>query len=188
MKTIIAGSRSIRDYELLEEVVRISGIDVTEVVSGGARGVDTLAIQYATLKELSIHLIKPNWKEYGNAAGMIRNTEMVNNAEALIALWDGESKGTQDVIQKATKKGLKIYVYNLANCIHEKAVDVDFEDEEAEFNFYNNNNEEYEDLDNIEIADFNARIDVADVASRLDGTPIGLINKKRNGGTHYESE
>ena len=110
MKVIIAGSRDITSYSLVEEAVASSRFAITEVVSGGARGVDELGEWYATERGLPIKRFPANWGQFGKAAGPIRNETMSKYADALIAVWDGESRGTADMINKAKLKNLKIYV------------------------------------------------------------------------------
>jgi hypothetical protein len=113
MKTIIAGSRE----GFIIDDVRIAVLNrdfygvITEVVSGGARGVDRLGEQWAKESNIPIKQFIPDWDGLGKKAGHVRNREMGDYADALIALWDGESKGTKGMIEYAQKKGLKVYVY-----------------------------------------------------------------------------
>lgn len=114
MKTIIAGSRTITNYAIVLEAIRNSGFQVTEVVCGGAAGVDSLGELYAfEMDGVSIKKFPANWSLYGKKAGHIRNQEMAEYAEALIAVWDGKSTGTQDMIARAQEKGLQVYVHEL---------------------------------------------------------------------------
>lgn len=110
MRTIIAGSRSIIDYNLVKQAILNSGFDITEVVSGHAHGVDQLGEQWANENDIPIKLFKPDWDKFGKSAGFRRNVEMVEYAEALIACYDGVSKGTQHTINLANKRNLKVYV------------------------------------------------------------------------------
>lgn len=115
MRTIIAGSRSITDLRLLEKVIEDSGFLITEVVCGGARGVDDLGRKWAgNGNRLPVKLFPAKWDEFGKSAGYRRNAEMAEYGEALIALWDGISRGTKHMIDIATKKGLKVYVRDLS--------------------------------------------------------------------------
>ncbi len=111
MKTIIAGSRSIHDRKIVEEAIKASGFTITEVVSGGARGVDAVGECWARDNNIPLKRFLAKWHVQGKRAGPIRNGEMAEYAEALIAIWDGESRGTQDMIVKAKCKGLQVYVY-----------------------------------------------------------------------------
>lgn len=111
MKTIIAGGREITDIELVRQAVKLSGFEITEVVSGKARGVDTLGEQYAEENSIPVRDFPARWDLLGKAAGFIRNKEMANYGEALIAVWDGDSAGTRNMIKNARSKGLKVFVY-----------------------------------------------------------------------------
>lgn len=111
MKTIIAGSR---DGFILNDVykaVNQSGFEITEVVSGTARGVDRLGEEWGEANNISIKKFPANWDSYGKRAGYMRNIQMAEYAESLVALWDGESKGTKHMIDIAKSKGLSVYVY-----------------------------------------------------------------------------
>ena len=113
MKVIIAGSRegfTIEDVRIAVLNREFSGA-ITEVVSGAARGVDRLGEQWAKENDIPIKQFIPDWYGLGKKAGYVRNREMGDYADALIALWDGESKGTKGMIEYAQKKGLKVYVY-----------------------------------------------------------------------------
>lgn len=122
MKVIIAGSRGIgitdtgkqsRDFSIIKEVVEKSKFEITELVSGGARGVDTLGEYYANANDIPIKQFLPDWEKKKAAAGMIRNAEMAKYADALIAIWDGESRGTKNMIEVAERKGLKVFVWKI---------------------------------------------------------------------------
>ncbi len=111
MKTIIAGSRGITQLRFVEEAVAESGLTITEVVSGTARGVDKLGEEWALQHSIPIKRFPADWDFYGKAAGYVRNAHMAEYGEALIALWDGVSKGTKNMIDIAKEKGLKVYVF-----------------------------------------------------------------------------
>ena len=100
MKLIVAGSRDgwTEDmiHYLLDESIEAS--KVTEIVSGGARGVDKYGETWAYENNVEVKLFPANWKEYGKSAGYRRNTDMARYADALIAFWDGQSKGTEHMI------------------------------------------------------------------------------------------
>jgi hypothetical protein len=110
MKTIIAGSRDIQNYRLVEEAVRRSGYIITTVISGGARGVDRLGLAYARQRRIPFQVFMPEWERLGKGAGMVRNREMANVADALIAVWDGKSKGTRNMIELASARRLPCFV------------------------------------------------------------------------------
>lgn len=109
MRCIIAGSRTITSYDL-DKTIKNSCFNPSVIISGGARGVDSLGEEWADRNKVPVELFVPDWDTYGKAAGYKRNEKMAENAEALIAIWDGNSKGTKHMIDIATKKGLKVYV------------------------------------------------------------------------------
>lgn len=117
MKTIIAGTRNFTDYEMLKKAIHSSKFNITEVVCGKATGADTLGEQWAIENNIPVIYFPANWQKYGKAAGPIRNREMAEYGECLIALWDGNSKGTQNMIIEAHKANLKTFVfrYDLAS-------------------------------------------------------------------------
>jgi hypothetical protein len=110
MKTVIAGSRGITDYNKLKEAVDRCGFVITEVVSGGARGVDQMGERWAREHNIPIKQFIPDWNKHGKAAGLIRNVEMSNYAEAVIVLWDGSSRGSKHMYDTAIKKGLTVHL------------------------------------------------------------------------------
>lgn len=111
MKTIIAGSRDATSYISLLNAVKESNISISTIVSGGARGADKLGELYATRNNIPLQIYRANWDMYGKRAGHIRNRQMAECSEALIALWDGKSKGTQNMINVAKELNLKVFVY-----------------------------------------------------------------------------
>jgi hypothetical protein len=113
MKVIIAGSRTINSYALVANTIKESGFRITEVVSGTTRGVDQLGELWAVrqVPQVPIRRFPANWARYGRAAGRRRNEEMAKYAEALIAVWDGSSRGTTNMIQIAQKRGLGLFVH-----------------------------------------------------------------------------
>lgn len=126
MKTIIAGSRKINfmnykgevdelKYKMLENIIKEINCKITKVISGGARGIDTFAIEYAKRNNLPVDIYMANWELYGKKAGSIRNCEMSKQGECLIAIWDGESRGTKHMIDIAKEGGLLVYTYNINN-------------------------------------------------------------------------
>jgi len=116
MKVIIAGSRTVSlDHGEIDKIVEESGFEVTELVNGCHwEGVDHSAMEWAHARGTPVRRFPANWKEKGKAAGPLRNALMAEYAEALIAVWDGESKGTQNMIKEAKKHGLKIHIVKQA--------------------------------------------------------------------------
>ena len=100
MKVTIVGSRSISVADI---GIYIS--DEDEIVSGGAVGVDSCAAEYAKKKGLKLTVFLPQYEKYGRAAPIVRNKEIVDYAEKIIAFWDGKSRGTLSVIKYAEKMG-----------------------------------------------------------------------------------
>lgn len=111
-KTIIAGGRDFDGYNFLKENIDKLDITITEVVSGKCQGVDLFGEKYAKENEIKIKEFPANWKQFGKAAGPIRNGEMAKYADTLIAFWDQKSKGTKSMIDLAKKNGLTVYVIN----------------------------------------------------------------------------
>jgi hypothetical protein len=108
----IIGSRDFSDFELLE--LTVNGIeDVSEIISGGAKGTDSLARDYANKYHIKIIEYIPDWKKHGLAAGYKRNVDIINYCDAAIAFWNGTSNGTRHGIELAVKqrKCLKIVSY-----------------------------------------------------------------------------
>lgn len=110
MKTIIAGSRKHTWWKTVYEAVEQSGFDITEVVSGGAAVVDALGEQWAHTHSVPCRVFHADWTRYGRSAGPVRNQQMADYADALIAVWDGKSRGTADMIRRAELRGLKVFV------------------------------------------------------------------------------
>jgi hypothetical protein len=107
MRVAIVGSRDFTDFERLElEILkRISVEKIEKVISGGARGADTLAIQFAEKHKIPLLEFKPDWAKYGKGAGLMRNTQIIDNADIVFAFPTATSKGTRDSIRKAKEKG-----------------------------------------------------------------------------------
>jgi hypothetical protein len=114
MKVIIAGSRNFNDYNLLKSSCDnlLTQFTNIEIVSGTARGADKLGERYAREKGYDIKEFPANWDKFGKSAGYIRNDEMAQYADMLIAFWDGTSKGTKHMIDLANKRGIKVEIVN----------------------------------------------------------------------------
>lgn len=110
-RTIIAGGRDITDYFHLEEALESCRFDISEVVSGGAEGADKLGERYAKGAGLALRVIPADWAKYGKSAGPIRNRQMAEYAQALIAIWDGKSRGTANMLEEARARGLLVHVH-----------------------------------------------------------------------------
>ena len=135
VRIIIAGGREFNDYEYLEskcnqafyllsnEYYVLSGhikedISNMEIISGTAKGADTLGEQFAFNYGIKVKRFPANWDAYGKSAGYIRNEQMAKYAVSdgcygvLVAFWDGKSRGTKHMIDLAKKHGLTVYVFN----------------------------------------------------------------------------
>lgn len=113
MKLIIAGSRAFNNYEkLCAECDNIlQDQNNIEIVSGAYyRGADKLGEQYAKERGFKITRFPANWNKYGKAAGPKRNQQMANYADALIAFWDGKSRGTENMIDLAEQLCLSLKI------------------------------------------------------------------------------
>lgn len=98
MKIAIIGSRNIKSIDLNEYVT-----DNDEIVSGGARGIDTLAAEFARQRGIKLTEFLPEYEKYGKAAPIIRNKQIVDYADKVIAFWNGKSKGTKHTVEYAKK-------------------------------------------------------------------------------------
>lgn len=118
MKVIIAGSRDIDDYNIVFDTIRRSGFEITEVVSGMARGVDALGVTWARANGIPFKPFHAAWRtkdgEFDRSAGMVRNEQMAEYADALIAVWDGFSPGTKDMMRRMGKRAKPIYYIDLS--------------------------------------------------------------------------
>ena len=105
MKLAIIGSRDFNDYDTLVDFLwrYKDSENIDSIISGGAKGADLLGKKYA--KDIGFYYVEflPDWDKYGKAAGFIRNQQIVDACDEVIAFWDGKSKGTQDTINKAKK-------------------------------------------------------------------------------------
>lgn len=115
MKTIIAGTRTCTDERIvLEAILLFLGTrDITEVVSGCAAGPDDIGERWARRSNIPIKRFNPDLSKLGRAAGPIRNRDMAEYADALIAVWDGKSPGTANMIEEAKARNLVVYVYRI---------------------------------------------------------------------------
>ena len=99
MKLLIAGSRSIQNFDLSAYIPE----DTNLIITGGAQGVDVLAEQYADKHKISKLIVRPRYEVYGKAAPILRNQKMVEISDMVLVIWDGQSKGTKSTIRYAKK-------------------------------------------------------------------------------------
>lgn len=112
MRVIIAGSRDLHSELLVHEAVAAAGFDITTLVNGGADGIDLVAYRWAEDMGIPIAEYPADWKRHGRAAGPIRNRQMAENADALIAISRQPiTPGTANMVKQATERGLKVYVH-----------------------------------------------------------------------------
>jgi hypothetical protein len=115
MKLAVVGSRDFNDYELLKSrldiIHKLKIIDL--IISGGAIGADSLSEKWAKENRIPSKIFLPDWNTYGKSAGFKRNVEIIYNSDAVIAFWDGLSKGTQHSINlaKEYKKPIAIILF-----------------------------------------------------------------------------
>ncbi len=101
MKLAVVGSRDFSDLSMVEKVLTVDVNRITEIVSGGARGVDTAAAAFAEKQGIKIKVFLPDWDKFGRAAGPIRNKQIVEYCDEIIAFWDGKSPGTKSSLMLA---------------------------------------------------------------------------------------
>ena len=116
MKLIIAGSRTVTNVQIVAHALRKFNFKpnmVDEIVSGTARGVDQLGENIAKQRCIKVKRFPADWDKYGKSAGYRRNAEMAEYADQLLAVWDGESKGTKHMIDLMRKQYKPVYVYRV---------------------------------------------------------------------------
>ena len=106
IRVAVIGSRNIEACDLSAHIPQ----NCTLIVSGGAKGVDTLAEQYAAEHGIELLTIRPDYRRYGRGAPLRRNNQIVDHADCVLAFWDGQSKGTKYTIDYAEKTGKKVSV------------------------------------------------------------------------------
>jgi hypothetical protein len=114
LKVIVAGGRDFDDYNLLEEKLNnlFSKTAHVVIISGMAKGVDSLAVKYAENNKLRVSEFPAKWQKFGNASGFRRNVEMARFADACVCFWNGKSPGTKHMIETARRMKLKLRIIN----------------------------------------------------------------------------
>jgi hypothetical protein len=107
MITAIVGSRGFDDYTSMCQVLSALTPQVTMVVSGGAKGADTLAERWAYANSIPCKVLRPDWSK-GRGAGHIRNSDIVRMSERVVAFWDGVSPGTKSTIDMARRSNKEV--------------------------------------------------------------------------------
>ena len=106
MKLLVAGSRSIKEYDL--EGLVLEG--VTLIITGGASGIDEIAEEYADKKRISKLVLRPRYELYGKGGPLKRNEKMVELCDMALVIWDGRSRGSRYTIEQAKKMGKQVTV------------------------------------------------------------------------------
>lgn len=107
MKVAVVGSRTIQYFDLSRYLPE----GTTEIVSGGAVGVDTVAKNYALENNIKYTEFLPNYKTYGSTAPLVRNYDIINYADHVLVFWDGLSSGSRFVIEKCREYGIPVSIY-----------------------------------------------------------------------------
>lgn len=110
MKLAVIGGRDFVDYDHLKRVMQKIRTPIDLIVSGGAKGADSLAERYAQEFGIETKIFPADWDTYGKRAGFMRNQDIVNTADSILAFWDGQSKGTRSSIELAEKQGKTIHI------------------------------------------------------------------------------
>lgn len=111
IKIAVIGSRNITAFDLSDYIPADCGL----IISGGAKGVDTLAEQYALAHRIETMILKPDYERFGRGAPLKRNEIMVQQADSVLAVWDGKSRGTKYTIEYAKKQGKPVQVITLTD-------------------------------------------------------------------------
>ena len=111
MKVAVIGSRGLK----VEKLERFLPEETTEIISGGAKGIDTCAREYALANGLKLTEFLPDYSRYGRAAPLKRNITIIENADLVLAFWDGTSRGTKHVIDQCKKRSIAVKVIIIIN-------------------------------------------------------------------------
>lgn len=107
MRVAVIGSRKLD----LEDISAYLPPEITVLISGGARGVDTAAEKYADARNLPKLILRPDYEKYGKRAPLMRNMLIVQLSDLVIAIWDGKSRGTKYAIEYAKKMDIPVIIY-----------------------------------------------------------------------------
>lgn len=121
MKLVIAGSRGIDEISTLKKAIKESPFDISDVdkvITGGADGVDTLAMNFCIDEKINFEVVYPDYDKFSHKVAPIkRNEEMAEKGDCLLAIWDGKSKGTKNMIENSKSQDLDVYVHNTGTTI-----------------------------------------------------------------------
>ena len=121
MKYIIAGGRDFSNGGIALKIFDRDFHDVDEIVSGCANGADQIGMSIASIRNIPVKKFPAEWNKYGKSAGFIRNAAMGEYADALIAFWDGKSKGTQHMIRTMIFQNKPYWVYDYNGNLTDKS-------------------------------------------------------------------
>lgn len=113
MKIAIVGSRDFNNYFLLKTEIDKLNLDIDLIISGGAKGADSLGERYAKERKIKTKIFYPDWNKFGSKAGPLRNTQIIENSDVVIAFWNGISTGTLDSINKAKRMKKLLFVIDI---------------------------------------------------------------------------
>lgn len=119
LRTVIAGSRNVTDPGVVAAAIAACGWTPSVVISGAARGVDTLGEQWAAQRGVPVERYPADWNGLGKRAGIVRNEQMAGIADAVVAIWDGASPGTRHMIDYAKRIGRRVHVHMTGPTIQE---------------------------------------------------------------------
>jgi predicted Rossmann fold nucleotide-binding protein DprA/Smf involved in DNA uptake len=105
----VVGSRTFENFKLLNEV--LSALNITKIVSGGAKGADSLVAKYAKANKILLEEHIPEWDKYGKSAGFKRNARIIDSCDEVIAFWDGISKGTAHSVAYAKARNKPVFIF-----------------------------------------------------------------------------
>ena len=114
IRVCIAGARTFNDYSLLKAIITNAFFDISclHIISGHAKGADELGERFANENNLLLDIYPADWTTHGKGAGHIRNAKMASISYCLVAFWDGESRGTKNMINNMKRLGKPVLIYN----------------------------------------------------------------------------
>lgn len=114
-RIVIGGYRNFDNYEIFKNFVDLCIGDKSEItiLSGHCKGVDLMGERYAKEKGFALEIYPADWKKYGRAAGPIRNRQMVENADSVIAFVSETASGTKKLIENAKKLNKELFIKNI---------------------------------------------------------------------------
>ena len=117
MKIVICGSRTFNNYEQfcseMKDILDLRNKDTVILISGGAKGADTLARNYAEENGYKFEEYLADWDNLGKKAGYIRNVQMLEVADSVVAFWDGKSRGTAHMVKESLRRNIPLVVIDV---------------------------------------------------------------------------